>query len=108
MFSNKGMLMPIVAIHLSRVDAWPLARHIHNDLVAINVSYHVTMCISYISCISIDITGSSFQLMEVSVQWVARLKSSYYALCCVVNMVVPSEFVIKNNSKMLGCTKNDI
>lgn len=33
--------MPRAAIHLSRVDVWPLAGHMHNDLVAITVSYHV-------------------------------------------------------------------
>lgn len=65
MFSNnnKGMLITRAAIHLRRVDAWPLAGHMHNDLVAITVSYHVY--IIYVSCvyrISIDITGSSFQL----------------------------------------------
>lgn len=63
MFSNKGMLMPRAAIHLSRVDAWPLAGRMHNDLVAITVSYH--MYIIYIMYI-VDITGSSFQLMEMT------------------------------------------
>lgn len=57
------MLMPRAAIHLSRVDAWPLAGHMHNDLVAITVSYH--MYIIYIMYI-VDITGSSFQLMEMT------------------------------------------
>lgn len=65
--NNKGMLITRAAIHLRRVDAWPLAGHMHNDLVAINVPYHVyIICIMYIDRhhrIIISVNGNDSNLL---------------------------------------------
>lgn len=58
------MLMPRAAIHLSRVDVWPLAGHMHNDLVAIAVSYHVyIMYIDRHHWIIISVNGNDSNLL---------------------------------------------